>query len=54
MSILFVQHVENEGPGIFKQVLHEHAIPFHIRETFSTVSFVLPADCRAVSYWVGR
>jgi len=48
MSILFVQHVENEGPGIFKQVLHEHDIPFQILETFLPVSFVLPADCRGV------
>ena len=48
MSILFVQHVENEGPGKFKQVLHEHDIPFQILETFLPVSFVLPADCRGV------
>ena len=48
MSILFIQHVENEGPGIFKQVLDAHAIPFHTLETFSPVSFVLPADCRGV------
>ena len=48
MSILFVQHVENEGPGIFRQVLHEHTVPFHILETFKAVSFVLPADCRGV------
>jgi hypothetical protein len=48
MSILFVQHAENEGPGIFKQVLDEYAIPFHTRETLSPVSFFLPADCRGV------
>jgi GMP synthase-like glutamine amidotransferase len=48
MSILFIQHTENEGPGIFKQVLDEHAIPFHTRATFSPVEFVLPADCRGV------
>jgi len=48
MSILFIQHVENEGPGIFKQVLDEHAIPFHTRKTFSSINFVLPADCRGV------
>ena len=48
MSILFIQHVENEGPGIFRQVLHEHAIPFHTRKTLSSISFVLPGDCRGV------
>jgi GMP synthase (glutamine-hydrolysing) len=48
MTILFVQHVDNEGPGIFKQVLDEHAIPFHILETFNTVSFILPGGCRGV------
>jgi GMP synthase-like glutamine amidotransferase len=48
MSILFIQHVENEGPGICKQVLDEHNVPFQIVETFSPVSFILPADCRGV------
>ena len=48
MSILFIQHVAQEGPGIFKQVLDEHAIPFHTRKIFLEVSFVLPADCRGV------
>jgi GMP synthase-like glutamine amidotransferase len=48
MSILFIQHVANEGPGIFKQVLDAYAIPFHTLETFLPVSFVLPGDCRGV------
>ena len=48
MSILFIQHVAQEGPGIFKQVLDEHAIPCHTRKTFAEVSFVLPGDCRGV------
>jgi GMP synthase-like glutamine amidotransferase len=48
MSILFVQHVKNEGPGNFTRVLHEQGIPFQILKTFLPVSFVLPADCRGV------
>jgi GMP synthase (glutamine-hydrolysing) len=48
MTILFVQHVKNEGPGNFTRVLHEHHIPFQILKTYSSVSFVLPADCRGV------
>ena len=48
MSILFVQHVKNEGPGNFTRVLYEHDIPFQTLKTFSPVSFVLPADCRGV------
>jgi GMP synthase (glutamine-hydrolysing) len=48
MTILFVQHVKNEGPGNFMQVLHEQNVPFQILKTYSSVSFVLPADCRGV------
>ena len=48
MTILFVQHVKNEGPGHFMQVLHEHNVPFQILETSSLVSFSRPSDVRGV------
>ena len=48
MTILFVQHVENEGPGIFKEVLDEKGKPYHILKTFSDERFPLPSDCRGV------
>lgn len=48
MTILFVQHVNNEGPGHFMQVLHEHNVPFQILETSSSVSFSRPSDVRGV------
>ncbi|MDX1778783.1 MAG: type 1 glutamine amidotransferase [Thermodesulfobacteriota bacterium] len=48
MSILFVQHVENEGPGNFKRVLDEQEVPFQILKTFSSVKFDLPSDCSGV------
>ncbi len=48
MSILFVQHVDSEGPGNFKRVLDEQKIPFQVLKTFLPVNFVLPEDCRGV------
>lgn len=45
MSILFVQHVDNEGPGHFKRVLDEQKVPFQVLKTFSSVKFDLPSDC---------
>ena len=48
MTILFVQHVKNEGPGNFMQVLHGHNVPFQILETSAPVSFVQPPDLRGV------
>lgn len=48
MSILFVQHVDNEGPGNFKRVLDEQEIPFQVLKTFLPVNFVLPEDCWGV------
>jgi GMP synthase-like glutamine amidotransferase len=48
MSILFVQHVDNEGPGYFKQVLEDQEVPFQILKTFSSVKFDLPPDCNGV------
>ncbi len=48
MTILFIQHVRNEGPGIFKEVLDEMGISSHIFEIFSHKNFSLPSDCRGV------
>lgn len=48
MTILFVQHVKNEGPGNFMQVLHGHNVPFQILEPSSSVSFIRPSDLRGV------
>ena len=48
MTILFIQHVRNEGPGIFKEVLDEMGISSHILEIFSDKNFFLPTDCRGV------
>jgi GMP synthase (glutamine-hydrolysing) len=48
MAILFIQHVKNEGPGIFKQVLDESAISSHTIETFSNEHISLPSNCKGV------
>lgn len=48
MTLLFVQHVDNEGPGIFEDVLDEMGISFHVVEIFSHKSFSLSSDCRGV------
>ncbi|MCK5422904.1 MAG: type 1 glutamine amidotransferase [Deltaproteobacteria bacterium] len=48
MTILFIQHVRNEGPGIFKEVLDEMGVSSHILEIFSDKNFFLPTDCRGV------
>ena len=48
MTILFVQHIKNEGPGIFKEVLDEEGKSCHILKTFSDERFSLPLDCRGV------
>ena len=48
MTLLFVQHVDNEGPGIFEDVLDEMGISFHVVEIFSHKSFSLSSNCRGV------
>lgn len=48
MTVLFIQHVRNEGPGIFKEVLDEMGVSSHIFESFSHKNFSLPSDCRGV------
>jgi len=48
MAILFIQHVKNEGPGIFKLVLDELAISSHTIETFSDEHISLPSNCKGV------
>jgi GMP synthase-like glutamine amidotransferase len=48
MSILFVQHIDNEGPGHFKKVLDEQEVPFQVLKTSSSVKFDLPSGCLGV------
>ena len=48
MTILFIQHVRNEGPGSFKEGLDEMGVSSHILEIFSDKNFFLPTDCRGV------
>jgi len=48
MAILFVQHIKNEGPGIFKQVLDELDFPSHTIETFSNERLTLSSNCKGV------
>ena len=48
MSILFLQHVKNEGPGIFTQAIDELAVSSHTIELFSNEKISLPAGCEAI------
>ena len=48
MSILFVQHVDNEGPGHFKQVLEDQEVPFLVLKAFSSMKYDLPSSCSGV------
>jgi len=48
MAILFIQHVKNEGPGIFKQILDKLDIPSRTIKTFSSKHLSLSTDCKGI------
>ena len=53
MAILFIQHVKNEGPGIFKQVLDELDIPSRNIKPFSNEHLSLSTDCKGIIIYTG-
>jgi hypothetical protein len=53
MAILFIQHVKNEGPGIFKQVLDELDIPSRTIKPFSNEHLSLSTDCKGIIIYTG-